>query len=87
MGKIAFMLSGQGSQAAGMGLSLAESCPKCLELLKEADRALRIPVTRLLTDGASDDLRLTRNAQPTLLALSVAQAKHLLSMGVPPAIL
>lgn len=72
MPKIAFLFPGQGSQSVGMGKSLAEAYPVAAEVLRQADAALESPLTRLLWEGPEEDLKLTENTQPAILAVSVA---------------
>jgi [acyl-carrier-protein] S-malonyltransferase len=63
---------GQGAQAAGMGRSLAESFPAAREVFQEADEALGEALSTLCFEGPDEELQLTRNTQPALLAVSVA---------------
>ena len=72
MRHIAFVFPGQGSQAVGMGRGLAESEPAAAAVFAEADRALGEPLSRLAWDGPAEDLDRTENAQPALLATSIA---------------
>lgn len=80
---VAFVFPGQGSQYAGMGKALSEAYPVARETLAEADDALNRPLTRLLFDGPEDDLRITWNTQPAILAVSVACLRVLEGVGVP----
>jgi [acyl-carrier-protein] S-malonyltransferase len=82
---IAFIFPGQGSQYVGMGRDLADAFPICREALAEADEALGEPLTRLCFEGPEDELRLTQNAQPAILAVSVAAYRLLESRGLSPA--
>jgi [acyl-carrier-protein] S-malonyltransferase len=82
--KIAFLFPGQGSQYAGMGKSLAEHYAEAREVFAEADRTLGFPLSRLCFDGPADELKLTENTQPALLAVSVAADRVLRSHGVTP---
>jgi [acyl-carrier-protein] S-malonyltransferase len=68
----AFVFPGQGSQAVGMGRDLAAAYPSAAAIFAEADRALGEPLSRLAWEGPADDLNLTENAQPALLATSIA---------------
>jgi [acyl-carrier-protein] S-malonyltransferase len=72
MSKIAFVFPGQGSQSVGMGRALAESSPDAAAVFAAADEALGEPITRLAWEGPEEDLNRTENAQPALLAASVA---------------
>lgn len=77
----AFLFAGQGSQSVGMGKDLASSCPHCAALFEHADEVLRFPLRRAMWEGSADDLRHTAVLQPALLALEVAQARHLRAVG------
>src|SRR5262249_34952257 len=70
--KRAFVFPGQGSQAVGMGRSLAEAFPAARDLFEEVDEALSQSLARLMFEGPESDLTLTENAQPALLAASLA---------------
>jgi [acyl-carrier-protein] S-malonyltransferase len=70
--KTAFLFPGQGSQFAGMGQSLANAFPAARARFEEADDALRFSLSKLCFEGPEDELRLTENTQPALLAVSVA---------------
>jgi [acyl-carrier-protein] S-malonyltransferase len=72
MTSFAFVFPGQGSQAVGMGRDLAAAYPSAAAIFAEADRALGEPLSRLAWEGPADDLNLTENAQPALLATSIA---------------
>jgi [acyl-carrier-protein] S-malonyltransferase len=72
MDQIAFVFPGQGSQSVGMGRALAEASPAAAAVFAAADEALGEPITRLAWDGPEDDLNRTENAQPALLAASIA---------------
>ena len=69
---IAFVFPGQGSQYVGMGSELVERSPAAAAAFERADAALGIPLTRLILEGPSDELDRTVNAQPAILATSVA---------------
>jgi [acyl-carrier-protein] S-malonyltransferase len=69
---VAFVFPGQGSQYTGMGRALAEAYPAARDTFAEADEALGRPLTRVFLEGPEEELRITRNTQPAILALSVA---------------
>ena len=68
----AFIFPGQGSQAVGMGQSLAAASVAARELFQEVDEALGQSLFRLMCDGPPEDLVLTENAQPAIMANSLA---------------
>ncbi len=68
----AFTFPGQGSQAVGMGQALAEASPTAREVFQEVDEALGQSLSKLMFTGPEDQLILTENAQPALMAVSVA---------------
>jgi [acyl-carrier-protein] S-malonyltransferase len=68
----AFVFPGQGSQAVGMGKELADAFPAAREVFQEVDDALDQNLSRLMFEGPLDDLTLTENAQPALMAVSLA---------------
>jgi [acyl-carrier-protein] S-malonyltransferase len=70
--RIGLLFPGQGSQAVGMGRDLAEAFPRARQVWQEADEALGFSLSRLCWEGPEDELTLTRNAQPALLAHSAA---------------
>ena len=69
---LAYVFPGQGSQVVGMGSLVATSSPAAAAVFAEADAALGEPLSQLAWDGPSDELDLTVNAQPALLATSIA---------------
>ena len=73
----AFIFPGQGSQAVGMGQELAEASTVARHLFQEVDDALSQHLTRLMFEGPEDELRLTENAQPALMAVSLAVVRVL----------
>lgn len=81
------MFAGQGSQKVGMGLELASACADCHMTIHIADEVLCRPLTTLMTWGPEDELSYTMNAQPAILCLSVAHARHLKNEGIQPDIL
>lgn len=74
---IAFVFPGQGSQAVGMGLALANAFPIARQTFEEADAALSDKLTRVMWEGPAEALTLTQNAQPALLAVSIAALRVL----------
>jgi [acyl-carrier-protein] S-malonyltransferase len=82
---IAFIFPGQGAQKAGMGRALADAYPICRATFDEADAALAEPLSRLIFDGPEDELTLTENTQPAILAVSTAAARLLSLRGIAPA--
>jgi [acyl-carrier-protein] S-malonyltransferase len=68
----AFLFPGQGSQAVGMGAALAAASPVAREVFQEADEALGQHLFRLMTEGPADELMLTENAQPAIMANAIA---------------
>ena len=79
---IAFIFPGQGSQAVGMGADLAETYPAARAVFNEVDEALGQDLSRLMLEGPEDKLTLTENAQPALMAVSLAAIKVLATKGV-----
>ncbi|WP_341989550.1 ACP S-malonyltransferase [Azorhizobium sp. AG788] len=73
----AFIFPGQGSQAVGMGKALAEAFPAAREVFTEVDAALGEHLTRIMWEGPLEDLTLTANAQPALMATSLAALRVL----------
>ncbi len=69
---IAFVFPGQGSQKAGMGKELAEAFPIARAVFEEVDEALKQNLSRIMWEGPDDELTLTENAQPALMAVSLA---------------
>src|SRR5260221_11157727 len=72
MGRLAFVFPGQGSQSVGMGVGLAAAWPSAADAFAEADVVLRQPLSGLIAEGPAEDLDRTENAQPALLATSIA---------------
>jgi [acyl-carrier-protein] S-malonyltransferase len=69
---IAFVFPGQGSQAVGMGLALANAFPVARRTFEEVDEALSDKLSGIMWQGPAETLTLTQNAQPALLAVSIA---------------
>jgi [acyl-carrier-protein] S-malonyltransferase len=84
MGKLALLFPGQGSQHAGMGKALAEAFPVARDAFDQADQALGFPLSRLCFEGPEEELKLTANTQPAILACSVAGYRVLEERGIRP---
>ncbi|MDX6406009.1 MAG: [acyl-carrier-protein] S-malonyltransferase [Blastocatellia bacterium] len=80
---IAFIFPGQGSQYAGMGKDLAENFPAARQVFEEADTALGFALSDLCFNGPADQLQLTENTQPAILAVSIAALRALEAEGFP----
>jgi len=74
---LAFLFPGQGSQAVGMGAELADAFRTARDVFAEVDEALGQHLFRLMREGPEADLTLTENAQPALMAVSLAVARTL----------
>jgi [acyl-carrier-protein] S-malonyltransferase len=74
---LAFIFPGQGSQALGMGKSLAEASPAARAVFAEVDEALGQHLSKLMWEGPEAELTLTENAQPALMAVSLAVVRVL----------
>ncbi|MEM9750362.1 MAG: ACP S-malonyltransferase [Pseudomonadota bacterium] len=75
--KVAFVCPGQGSQSVGMGAALADGFPQAKAVFDEVNEALGEDLFALMRDGPMDALTLTENAQPALMAVSVAAVRVL----------
>ncbi|MDB5507205.1 MAG: fabD [Devosia sp.] len=82
MSKRAFTFPGQGSQAVAMGKELAAAYPEARAVFAEVDAALGQRLSALMFEGPDEILRLTENAQPALMAVSMAVVRVLESRGV-----
>ncbi|MGH6889623.1 MAG: ACP S-malonyltransferase [Rhizomicrobium sp.] len=74
---IAFLFPGQGSQSVGMGRALADAFAAAREVFEEVDEALKQKLSRLVWEGPESDLVLTENAQPAIMAASLAVVRVL----------
>ncbi|MGE4480355.1 ACP S-malonyltransferase [Acidocella sp.] len=77
----AFIFPGQGSQAVGMGRDLAASFAPARHVFEEVDEVLKQKLSKLMFEGPSDELTMTENAQPALMAVSLAVLRVLQQEG------
>jgi len=77
----AFIFPGQGSQAVGMGLALSQGFAAARLVFEEVDEALKQKLSKLMFEGPESDLILTENAQPALMAVSIAALRVLEAEG------
>ena len=77
----AFIFPGQGSQSVGMGRDLAAAFSAAREVFDEVDETLRQRLSKLMFEGPAEDLTLTENAQPALMAVSLAVLRVLEHQG------
>ena len=73
----AFIFPGQGSQKVGMGADLAEASAHAREVFQEVDEALKQNLSGLMKDGPESELTMTANAQPAIMANSIATVRVL----------
>jgi [acyl-carrier-protein] S-malonyltransferase len=78
---LAFTFPGQGSQAPGMGRDLAAAFPAAREVFQEVDDTLKQKLSQLMFEGPAEELTLTANAQPALMAMSLAVLRVLEKEG------
>ena len=74
-GKVAYVFPGQGSQFAGMGKDLYDRFDTAKAVFDQADEVLKFPLSKLCFEGPEEELRLTINAQPALVTVSIACLK------------
>jgi len=79
----AYIFPGQGSQSPGMGKELADKFPVTRQIFEEADDALGFALSTLCFNGPAEELQLTENTQPAILATSVAVLRAIESEGFP----
>ncbi len=75
--KLALLFPGQGSQVVGMGKALFETYSTAKAVFEEVDEALNQPLSKLMFEGPSEELMLTENAQPAIMATSIAAMRVL----------
>jgi [acyl-carrier-protein] S-malonyltransferase len=80
---LAYIFPGQGSQYPGMGKNLVENFAVARRIFEEADDALHFSISRLCFEGSVEELQLTENTQPAILAVSVAVLRTIESEGFP----
>ncbi len=83
MTKTAFIFPGQGSQSVGMGKDMFDNFPKAREVFEEADDALGFLLSEMCFSGTAEDLALTANTQPAILATSMAVFSAMEAEGFP----
>jgi [acyl-carrier-protein] S-malonyltransferase len=81
---ITFVFPGQGSQYVGMGLKMSEKYSAARDILKKASEVLNFPLAQLCFDGPAEELQKTENAQPAILAVSIACFMALREKGIQP---
>jgi [acyl-carrier-protein] S-malonyltransferase len=79
----AFVFPGQGAQTVGMGRALADAYPAAKAVFDEVDEALGEKLSALIWEGEQEALTLTENAQPALMAMSIAALSALEAEGIP----
>lgn len=79
--KKAFVFPGQGSQKSGMGKALADAFPEARAVFEEVDEALSLKLSTLMFEGAEEELKQTENAQPALMAVSMAVVRVILKQS------
>ncbi|MCC7260500.1 MAG: ACP S-malonyltransferase [Alphaproteobacteria bacterium] len=77
----AFLFPGQGSQAVGMGREMADAFPEARLVFEEVDEALKQKLSHIIFEGPDDQLTLTENAQPAIMATSMAVLRVLEKQG------
>lgn len=86
MARLAFLFPGQGSQFPGMGRSLYNDFPAARTVFEEADATLDFALSTLCFEGPEEELKLTENTQPALLAVSISAFRVLVAEGIQPVV-
>ncbi|HEX8493412.1 MAG TPA: ACP S-malonyltransferase [Pyrinomonadaceae bacterium] len=81
--RLAYIFPGQASQYAGMGKDLADNYPAARQVFEEADETLGFSISEMCFAGSAEELQLTENTQPAILAVSVAALRAMQSEGLP----
>ncbi len=79
---ITFVFPGQGAQVIGMGQTLARAYPNSRNVFEEVDDALNFKLSKLVWEGEIEELTLTENAQPALMATSIATLRAMEEEGI-----
>lgn len=82
--KTAFLFSGQGAQAIGMGKELCENFPAADAVFETASKALGFDIKDMIFNGDSETLMITENTQPAILTMSVAALRAVETLGIKP---
>ncbi len=82
--KTAFLFSGQGAQAIGMGKELCENFPAADAVFETASKALGFDIKDMIFNGDSETLMITENTQPAILTMSVAALRVVETLGIKP---
>src|ERR1051325_5842899 len=81
--RIAYIFPGQGSQSPGMGKDLAEKFSAARQVFEEAEDAVGFALSDLCFNGPAEQLQLTENTQPAILATSIAALRAMRAEGFP----